>query len=1168
MPTPEELAKQWGLTPPATTPKQVEHTPESLMRAWGLDKSSHELRVDSSAKYAKEAAPELNRQHEIQFYRQLGEISDPDLKLNALQKAEPHLKVLRGARKKIGKAIGEAGRSGTPEDVATLADATKQANVPDPSLADTVVDYAGKGEKVLGWGLNYLAKHALRPALTPGGTWWDEPLEPEDWLKKIHEASAAGHPIAAPFDAATNAVGTVAGYPLAAVGLAGLSHAGIVGDFAKKALAKKLGAKDEFDLFLKAGAQAAEQGGDAVKEASTDPLTYLSLGAESIGKNAISSVTRQVTKSLILGGAEKAVARGVAKEIAEQTGAIIARDGVTREALGTVRNILTKVMPQSKIEQQFGKNLELLGRGQMRLGLPFGPGFDVLPTLTGQENLVGRGLQNTLGKALQAGGAEPLFSRTAENARSLVNQAKGWEAKEGAWNEARLEKLAQTARELQALPEVTTGEGLKRAPLAPKDLIERHVKPRFEIKKAGDPSIPRGAVTRDIGNGEVAVAGPSFLPASALSKEELGFLDQMQLHLDATGEKLVNKGVIASTATDPISGRYFPGKYTGRYGWLSDITDPLQGYGLTKSRVKPTGGARTGATGFIRDIHDLETSPWKALDPYYKQATRKLAKTHLEEAVVNEFGVDMAKLTNNEIRKRGWKEVEGTGKAIPAAVHGVLNGTLLKSGAFETHWNSFASLVRKVPGAERTAFGRGVIRAADVLSEMGSGFKNRVLVNRPAFHVVNLVNDTMQMTVAGVNNPAGEVRRARKILEAVEKGENLAIKIGGETKTAKELLELAQSHNVATSANVEQRLQSFGSGRDLKTKLERIASGRPPEGAYEKLTGIGGHVADEWEKRSRLALFLWGIEKGKAPAEAAAFTRRILLDYGDRGRALQVARWVAPFITWAVKAPAMVGELALTRPGRLANYKRVLHAFGDKDRVEPKEAVRERGDNLTLGPIGQGLAGSMIKGLGGTPGAKEILIPRDFASEGLQLPAELLQGLVDPSKHANWDPLLMQAGPLTQLAATHIMKRDPVTKQDFAEGTSPGAIFPPNTPLASQFGLTASPGQLPWGPKLTSYLPWVGTPYGTLATNYAFNKFGGKGAPVAVAGAPREYSSYQDPDDIYARGLWSATFGFPLYSWDPSQPLGNRATSIAVKRWLEADKSVKDSRKSIERNQR
>lgn len=1155
MTTPEQLAAEWGLAPGTIQKPKAQRgptTPEQLAQEWGL--SPHGMRVEGAADAAEAAVPQLQRQHEIDFFRQLGALP-PEQRARTVAAAEPHLKTLGQARASIPKLIGEAGREGQTEEVQRLAATTAQVNKPDPSLAEQAVSMVGKGAHMLGTVLDAPGRYLIRPAITPGGGWWDDPIPAEEWTKRLHEAADQGHVGAKVYTAATGAAGAVVGAPIAAGALAAANALGAPIAEPLTNLMEHQTGKSRFDLYLDAIKGGARAGGDVLATALPDPLTYLSLGESAIGKNAVSSITRVVTKVGLAQGLEKSVVKGVAREIAEQAGTILSREGASKEGLTAVKNILKRVLPEATIEEQFGRNMELLGRGQLRAGIPFTEkGVDILPTITGQENVAGRALQGTVGRGIEAlGGTAPL-SRTREQAKVFERQARGIQTMLDQHAEKGLEEIAFAERDLIGKQTVSvpllgpddpvTGVpgALERAPYTLKELVERHIKPEFDVIEGGDQPLVQAA--------------QNYLPRSALSAEEKSVVDKLTSFLDEYGGELEQAGVIGARAKDPVSGLYFPGAYEGKYGFLSEITDPLSGYSLSRQR---TGPARIGAAADARQsqFRRLETDPYKVLPQYTRQANRKLSKKWLEGKLADEFGETVSV---EQLRSGRWKPVEG-GKAIPAEVHNVLRGS------FNTQLETFSQALRLIPGIESHAVGRNLLKALDFATSAGSAMKARLLLNRPGFHTVNMLNDTSQMVVRGVNNPIGEITRAISVAQAAEKGADLSITLAGRTFDAADIVMMAKQNNVPIAGTAADYAGSGTGG--LTQRLTRIATGKKPDRLYDKALRAGETFARGWEGHSRLGLFIWGLDKGMSPTEAAKMVADTLLDYGDRGTALQIARWFMPFATWMWKAPAMTGRLLATQPGRMAFYQRALDGFAG-ERVEPRQHVKERGKNIPLGPIGGALAGSVIEGMGGRPGAREILIPRDFASEALQPVAELLPEVLGGGG-GNIDPLLLQLGPLTQLAATNAFKKDPVTKTEYEERISPAGVFPPATPIAHELGLTASAGQLPWGPKLAPYLPYLGSPLGAWMANVGINKLAGgpeAGAPVAVLGTPREYGYARDPSDIYARGLLSILTGIPIYAWDPSHPLANRAQSAEVKRLQASTKSTKESRKEIERRRR
>ncbi|WP_324668942.1 hypothetical protein [Geochorda subterranea] len=96
----------------------------------------------------------------------------------------------------------------------------------------------------------------------------------------------------------------------------------------------------------------------------------------------------------------------------------------------------------------------------------------------------------------------------------------------------------------------------------------------------------------------------------------------------------------------------------------------------------------------------------------------------------------------------------------------------------------------------------------------------------------------------------------------------------------------------------------------------------------------------------RGSLFIDGLKKGLSPADAAERVRLFHFDYQDIPQAVREARrYVAPFITWAVKnIPNEMANL-ITQPSKYARVERAVRAW-EVEREAPEEA--EAPDYLAL----------------------------------------------------------------------------------------------------------------------------------------------------------------------------------------------------------------------------
>lgn len=389
-----------------------------------------------------------------------------------------------------------------------------------------------------------------------------------------------------------------------------------------------------------------------------------------------------------------------------------------------------------------------------------------------------------------------------------------------------------------------------------------------------------------------------------------------------------------------------------------------------------------------------------------------------------------------------------------------------------------------------------VLSGAAKLYETAVGaIKTNVLSRSPAHHVVNVFNDTLQMFMGGVNNPA-RIHEAIDLLHG--KG---TIQVGNsllDSATFKELMQregllggglqrmgfIGEEGRKAAAMNLakEAGVPVYKSKGSL---LKGLATGGIADIGPAKLP-INAKFGEGWTDIARAAMFIDRLKKGDAVNQAARTTLHYLLDYKDVSKPVQVARWFVPFINWYMKAPAMVARAALEHPARLLAPERLARSLGGEQRVEQPEFRAKAGTNIPLSARGEDIMSSFR---GAPAEGQTYLRTRLPATEAMSAIAELLQG--------NTTPLSEQAGPLPQALLASLGK-DPITGGEIPRGLASGL----------KYGLsTAVPSAL------------FSRPMQSLVVNPALSAAIGEGAPARPL-SPFRNPSY-DPTLDRARDIGS-----------------------------------------------
>lgn len=293
-------------------------------------------------------------------------------------------------------------------------------------------------------------------------------------------------------------------------------------------------------------------------------------------------------------------------------------------------------------------------------------------------------------------------------------------------------------------------------------------------------------------------------------------------------------------------------------------------------------------------------------------------------------------------------------RKMPARVEGDELKSLMRGGA-PPGLNEYRVLHRDLV---RTAE-QGIPERLEGLEELGriwdrqiqGRVKTLLTVVNPQYHLTNLYGDLFNAYKAAPVTSVGRnlgisvealayrARReaAAKTLSKQVDPSSHGVKIGGRKMTLDQLLKEAEHHGAINQGFIGRDLaevldrqgkeaaQAMGQGRVARhTRVgRRIATSRVGSKVAHPIDTIRG-ASQYREDAVRLALYLTRRRQGDTPDEAARFTNRHLLDYGDLTQfEKSVLRRVLPFYTWTARNTPQQIRALIERPGKYANLEKV-----------------------------------------------------------------------------------------------------------------------------------------------------------------------------------------------------------------------------------------------------
>lgn len=219
--------------------------------------------------------------------------------------------------------------------------------------------------------------------------------------------------------------------------------------------------------------------------------------------------------------------------------------------------------------------------------------------------------------------------------------------------------------------------------------------------------------------------------------------------------------------------------------------------------------------------------------------------------------------------------------------------------------------------------GPGVmLGAARFINGTGTTWKKLTLLT-PAYHVRNMQSDLLSAFWAGARDPRSFLEAGRILM-----GKDIDVTVNGVKQSGKSILAQSEAGGVIRIGNVGGEINAAANtNRQFTIGNLGLKPSFPGRG---KVAGIGSTVGSAREDMVRLGLYIERLKRGDDIMTAAKTTRDFLFDYGDVGQLLKLARkfWL-PFITYPVKATAMVARQVGKNPGTLANTDKVIRALNE-----------------------------------------------------------------------------------------------------------------------------------------------------------------------------------------------------------------------------------------------
>lgn len=399
--------------------------------------------------------------------------------------------------------------------------------------------------------------------------------------------------------------------------------------------------------------------------------------------------------------------------------------------------------------------------------------------------------------------------------------------------------------------------------------------------------------------------------------------------------------------------------------YIRKASTKLARHDLTEAYAKLYGVPKKRFMETFKETYDGRGSPILVTDArvgtrmeFKKGATAKEALVKLEDDVL--FNVETKP---NEVWNMILREArDKSGKVKPNSRFKVYDGVddqyvfpaavANEIAEFADTSSYLSKLIDKATGKD-DAVGTAARAVLYGVKSTDRAVKRGILMSRPAYFAINMLTDTMMLMARIPNITLKDFELAIKLLDNPEALKipiaGLDITIPGQKALAAgrkqglmlssidRLEDLSGAVNPATKLKIA-ALRGNGVGFSFAGKNEFLLSVMSQQKKFADLgLKTGENFVAWWQDFHQAAGYIAALRSGSSYTEAASRVFKATLDYGDRTKALNTLRIIAPFATWAVKAPKST----------LAAYARRPRAFTIPVRM------RETLENVTIEEEGQ-----------------------------------------------------------------------------------------------------------------------------------------------------------------------------------------------------------------------
>jgi hypothetical protein len=241
-----------------------------------------------------------------------------------------------------------------------------------------------------------------------------------------------------------------------------------------------------------------------------------------------------------------------------------------------------------------------------------------------------------------------------------------------------------------------------------------------------------------------------------------------------------------------------------------------------------------------------------------------------------------------------------------------------------------------------------------------TGFTKGLMTSvNPSFHVRNALGNIFLNWSDGLTNP----KYYADAIKLLKNPKSVELMINGRPVNGTILRRLFEQEGLVGQGAFAKLRGNMSSTKNVISMAEKMGilpkEGTKLQNVLDIAKNAPRQLGETVDTVGRLANFLYHLDKGESPLEAAQAVRRVLYDYGALSPFEQKLRGIVPFYSWVrFNTPAMI-KLVATKPGIITALDHAVKNGMKINNISDDEVPQYIKDSLAL-PLGRTSTGNIL----------------------------------------------------------------------------------------------------------------------------------------------------------------------------------------------------------------